>query len=118
MDKLVAAKRENCREWDTLKFIAVSLLAYIQVSVIHSYFFSSKTINFQLETLESRLAETHQQWKTAENSLTESKASWEEHKRLHAEELKKLTARCEELTSQNTLLHQQGEKVVLFDQSF
>lgn len=69
---------------------------------------------FQLETFESRLAETEEKWKTTENNLNECKASWEEQKRLHAEELGKLVSRCEELTDQNTLLHQQGEKVGSF----
>ena len=64
-----------------------------------------------METFDSRLAESEEKWKTAENNLNECKASWEEQKRLHAEELGKLTSRCEELTSQNALLHEQGEKV-------
>jgi hypothetical protein len=64
-----------------------------------------------LQTFESRLAESEEKWKTAENNLNECKASWEEQKRLHEEEMGKLTSRCEELTSQNALLHEQGEKV-------
>ena len=64
-----------------------------------------------METFESRMTETEEKWKAAENNLQECKASWEEQKRLHVEELNKLVSRCEELTSQNALLHQQGEKV-------
>ena len=64
-----------------------------------------------METFQSRLVETEEKWKTAEGNLSESKASWEEQKHHHAEELEKLVLRCEELSNQNALLHQQGEKV-------
>lgn len=69
---------------------------------------------FQLETFESRFAETEEKRKNAESNLNECKASWEEQKNLHKAELEKLVSRCEELTSQNALLHEQGEKVSCF----
>lgn len=68
-----------------------------------------------MEILESRVAESEEKLKTAENNLKESKASWEEQRRLHSEEVKKLVTRCEELTSQNALLHEQGEKVLVLN---
>ena len=66
-----------------------------------------------METFESRLVGSEDKWKTAENNLNECKASWEEQKHLREEEIKKLTSRCEELTNQNALLHEQGEKVAI-----
>ena len=69
---------------------------------------------FQLATFKSRMTETEEKWKSAENNLQDCKASWEEQKRLHVEELNKLVSRCEELTSQNALLHEQGEKVLKY----
>lgn len=68
-----------------------------------------------MEILESRVAESEEKLKTAENNLNESKASWEKQRRLHSEEVKKLVTRCEELTSQNALLHEQGEKVLVLN---
>lgn len=68
-----------------------------------------------MEIFESRVAEYEEKWKTAESNLNESKASWEEQRRLHSEEVKKLVTRCEELASQNALLHEQGEKVLVLN---
>ncbi|XP_028412966.1 nucleoprotein TPR-like isoform X2 [Dendronephthya gigantea] len=65
----------------------------------------------QLETFESRLAETEEKRKNAEGNLNECKASWEEQKNIHKGELEKLVSRCDELKNQNALLHEQGEKL-------
>ncbi|XP_046856770.1 nucleoprotein TPR-like isoform X3 [Xenia sp. Carnegie-2017] len=69
------------------------------------------TAKQQLEDVELRLAEAEMNNKRAESSLNECKASWEEKYRLQAQELSNIVSRCEELTNQNALLHEQGEKL-------
>ena len=67
--------------------------------------------SLQLQTFNERLKETEDNWKSVVNELNESKLSWEEQKNIKEEEMKQLVSRCDELVNQNTLLHEQGEKV-------
>ena len=58
-----------------------------------------------------RLEETEEKWKAAVTSLEENQASWEEQKKIQEKDFEKLISRCDELVNQNSLLHEQGEKV-------
>lgn len=65
----------------------------------------------QLETFNVRLEEAEEKWKEAVNKLNESQISWEGQKKIQVKEVEKLVSRCGELVTQNSLLHEQGEKL-------
>ena len=67
----------------------------------------------QLETLNARIEEVEEKWKTAVSNLSECQASWEEQKIIQKKEAEKLVIRCNKLVNQNSILHEQGEKVNL-----
>ena len=71
--------------------------------------------SLQLQTFNERLKETEDNLKSVVNKLNESKLSWEEQKKIKEEEVKQLVSRCDELVNQNTLLHEQGEKVTTIE---
>ncbi|XP_022089783.1 nucleoprotein TPR-like isoform X2 [Acanthaster planci] len=69
------------------------------------------TVKDQLESLNAKLAEVEERATKAEDTLSSSKAGWEEQSRIRANELEQRATTCQELTQQNTLLHQQLEEL-------
>ncbi|CAL1544987.1 unnamed protein product [Lymnaea stagnalis] len=61
----------------------------------------------QLEDIQEHLQQTQEETISYEKQLTESKTSWAEQERILKGELFILETRCDELTKQNTVLHEQ-----------
>ncbi|KAH9490602.1 hypothetical protein Btru_033804, partial [Bulinus truncatus] len=65
----------------------------------------------QLEDLQEHLLQSQEETVMYEKQFTESKTSWTEQELVYKEEIKMLETRCEELTNQNSLLHDQMSKL-------
>ncbi|XP_059140232.1 nucleoprotein TPR-like isoform X2 [Physella acuta] len=65
----------------------------------------------QLEDIQEHLQQSQEETIMYEKQFTESKTSWCEQERIYKEEIQMLETRCEELTKQNSVLHDQMAKL-------